>query len=153
MPDAVITYSKEALDAAYYTSVARRWAALSKPPAEPVALVAATEKAPKVAKTLEAAKDCVALEPLPAPQMPSLTQPIQLVLPDNMMVIPKASQTLEEMKLNVRRSRVVRIKSIIAYIVVMIVIILLANIIWQVVTHPEMRLTDWFNEIRSYFEK
>jgi hypothetical protein len=77
--------------------------------------------------------------------------PINLVLPENMMVIPKITQTPRDMARNRRRSRWVRVKGAVSYGVAMILVILLVNVIWQVVTHPDLSLSDWLRNLGGYF--
>jgi hypothetical protein len=75
-----------------------------------------------------------------------LAQPqaaVTLVVPDNVMVIPRAPQTVAELKRARRRSRLVHVKSIIVSLILLIVLTLVINVIWQVITHPELSPLDW----------
>ena len=140
--------SKTELEESYYGAVALRWNNLGKTKS-----TKASENGGKDHKEQKRENKSPAASSL----VPDLTidqtvQSIQLLLSDDMIVMPKAKQTTAELRRNIRRSRVVRVKSIISYIFVMLVVILVANIIWQVILHPDMSLNDWIELIGSYFK-
>lgn len=149
-----ITYTKEYLEEAYFGPVMKRWAEIVKcEEAQEVTEESTEVSAQDVSVEDEQPISDVALTaPLPKPLDQPVFPPIQIVIPDNVLVIPKTPQTESQLKKAAIRSRAVRVKSVLVYVLTLVAVILIVNVVVQVINNPDMSLSDWVNVLKSYFE-